>query len=256
MNRQDHQTDARLQKTTGAVFVGASLLMMACFVALGVKLGYPDILRQETAHVLKVYLEAGYPVRLLYYGLVLAAVLVVLESVLFARVFEAPENGVLLQLGKCCGVCAGAFFILGFMRWVFLVPYLAATHADPAASQAVRDTAALLFRAFDTYLGFSLGEHIGFLFLSLMLIFFGLALKASSLAPAWLGWCGVLIGLGVLYGDAEAFNMPLAFKINRVATKLSLAWMILVGVLLLLGKIPRQRSEAGQGPASASSIQS
>jgi hypothetical protein len=77
---------------------------------------------------------------------------------------------------------------------------------------------------------------MGFLFLSLMLAFFGIALVQARYAPSWLGWCGLIIGLGVLYGDTEAFGLPLSFVVNRAATKLSLVWMIAVGIFLLVSK--------------------
>jgi hypothetical protein len=225
------------RKATGLLFIVVSVLMLCCFVLLGVLLEYPEILRQGTAAVLTKYHEAGKTGPLLYYGLMISAVLVIFEAILFQRVFRDDSQSIWLELGKYSGVLAGVFFIFGFMRWVFLVPLLAQNHAADAAGVSP-ETMALMFQAFDTYLGFSIGEHMGFLFLSLMLAFFGLALVQSRQAPTWLGWCGLIIGLAVLYGDTEAFGLPLSFVINRTATKLSLVWMIAVGIFLLVSKAP------------------
>lgn len=238
VNRSDAMQSRFLYKSAGTVFVLASLLMITCFTLLGALLGFPDILRAETGVVFQRLLESGASARILYYGLMLSAVLLIFEAVLFHKVFDDGKGGVLLSLGKYCGICAGMFFIFGFMRWVFLVPYLVETYtsADPGGAAAA--TAEGLFRAFDIYLGLSMGEHMGFLFLSLMLGFFGITIIRSSLAPAWLGWCAMGIGLGVLYGNTEVFGFPLAFDVNRVATKLSLAWMVTLGIILLLKKTP------------------
>ncbi|MCB2225085.1 MAG: DUF4386 domain-containing protein [Desulfarculaceae bacterium] len=232
-----------LRKASGVVFACSSLLMLTCFVLLGVKLGYPEILREETGVALAKFMAKADLARALYYGLMVSAVLVIMEAVLFHRVFRGPQNGVWLELGKYSGVCAGLCFIFGFMRWVFLVPFIAQSHAQAAPDSALAQTGAFMFRAFDTYMGTTIGEHMGFLFLSLMLFFFGIAMILSaegSLWPAILGWLGILIGLGVLYGNTEVFGFPLAFDINRGATKLSLLWMIAVGVFLLASKPPRE----------------
>ncbi len=231
-----------LRKASGILFICASLLMLICFALLGIKLGYPDILRQETGVALAKFLANAGLARALYYGLMISAVLVIIEAVLFQRVFKQQSDSVFLELGKYAGICAGFSFIFGFMRWVFLVPFLAGTHAQAPPGSALADTSAFLFRAFDTYLGTTIGEHMGFLFLSLMLFFFGIALIQSggfSSCQGWLGWLGILIGLGVLYGNTEVFGFPLAFDINRAATKLSLLWMIAIGVLLLVAKPPQ-----------------
>ncbi|MCF8042187.1 MAG: DUF4386 domain-containing protein [Desulfarculaceae bacterium] len=232
-----------LRKASGIVFVCSSVLMLACFVVLGINLGYPEILRQETGVALAKFMAKADLARTLYYGLMVSAVLVIIEAVLFQRVFRGPQNEVWLELGKYSGICAGLSFVFGFMRWVFLVPFIARTHAQAAPDSAMAQTSAFMFRAFDTYLGTTIGEHMGFLFLSLMLFFFGIALlwnTGGSLWPALLGWLGILIGLGVLYGNTEVFDFPLAFGINRAATKLSLLWMIAVGVFLLASKPPRE----------------
>ena len=224
--------DNVLRRTTGVLFIVISLLMLTCFVLLGIILGYPEILREETGVILTRFHEAGNTAPLLYYGLMISAVLVIFESVLFQRVFDEEARDVFLELGKYAGICAGLAFIFGFMRWVFLVPQLARTYAESGGGLDA-ETTSLLFRAFDTFLGFSIGEHVGFMFLSLMLGFFGTALIRLKKAPFWIGWCGIIIGLGVLYGDTEAFSWPLSFTVNRVATKLSLIWMITVGIFLV-----------------------
>jgi hypothetical protein len=231
-----------LRKVSGVLFICASLLMLSCFVLLGIKLGYPDILREETSVALARFMENAGLARLLYYGLMVSAVLVILEAILFHRVFKAQEDNVFLELGKYSGICAGFSFIFGFMRWVFLVPFLAGLHLKAGPGSSTAESSALLFRAFDTYLGTTIGEHMGFLFLSLMLFFFGIALiqlSSGRVLLGWLGFLGILIGLGVLYGNTEVFGFSLAFDINRGATKLSLLWMIAVGAYLLIGKAPQ-----------------
>ena len=228
-------TEPALRKTTGVLFTVGSLLMLTCFILLGVVLDYPDILREETGVVLTRIHQAGVTPRFLYYGLALSAALVIFEAVLFQCVFENESRDVFLELGKTAGIIAGLAFIFGFMRWVFLVPMLAGSYVESGAS-STSETAAALFRAFDVYLGFSVGEHVGFLFLSLMLVFFGLGLARLGKPWSRLGWCGAAIGLGVLYGDGEAFDLPFSFEINRVASKLSLVWMIVVGVYLVFSR--------------------
>ena len=59
------------------------------------------------------------------------------------------------------GVLAGLVQMLGLLRWVYLVPWLARAHveAKPEEQRSIEIT----FEAFHRFLGVGVGEHLGYL---------------------------------------------------------------------------------------------
>jgi hypothetical protein len=93
--------------------------------------------------------------------------------------------------------------MLGLLRWVFLVPSLARIHEDPQASPAQREATLAIFRAFHQYLGVGVGEHLGYLLTGLWSILIGIAIVLGDTMSVWLGWPGVLIGIGLMASSAQ-----------------------------------------------------
>jgi hypothetical protein len=102
------------------------------------------------------------------------------------------------------GILAASVQLLGLLRWVYLVPWLARAH-EGAASPEERRTIEITFEAFHRFLGVGVGEHLGYLFTGAWAALMGvaIALSAAGEVPAWLGWVGVPIGLGLILGSAE-----------------------------------------------------
>jgi hypothetical protein len=224
---------------TGITTIVQAVLMMVCFGLLAQIFGYPEIIREKPGVVLTELHKTASIVPYLYLGVAYSGGILVFVAVLLKKVFEKETDAVWVDLGQISGVLSGFTFLFGLMRWLVLFPWLADLYAN---QQADPKTLELLFEAFNSYVGFSVAEHVGFLFLSLMLIFFGLTILNSKLIPAWLGWLGLVIGLWVAYGNAEVFGLPFAFLVNRVAPELSVVWCVIIGVYLILAKAPAEKS--------------
>ncbi len=130
---------------------------------------------------------------------------------------------------------------LGLIRWPYLVPYLARTDGDPAASPATREAVAVVFQAVHRTLGVAIGEHLGYLFTGMWTALVGVAMTQSAAFGAWLGWFGVALGLVLVVGAAE-FAGPfedtgwgLAGKLVPTAYGLWSLWLVAAGVTLLIG---------------------
>jgi hypothetical protein len=131
------------------------------------------------------------------------------------------------------GVLAGVVQMLGFVRWPFLVPGLAKTYLDPAASLASREAVRVVFSAFNQYAGAGIGEHLGYLFTVLWSILIGMAMLASPIFPKWLGLIGVLSGLGILSGVFEPAGLAWAGVANALAYILWALWLLVCGIYIL-----------------------
>jgi hypothetical protein len=150
-----------------------------------------------------------------------------------------------LDLVVPLGVLAGLTQVLGLIRWPFLVPELARTFLDPAASEATQAAALTVFAAFHQYAGVAIGEHLGYLFTAAWtLVIAGAMLKASVFRP-WLGWVGIGSAVGILVGLLEPAGFALAGTINAIAYLAWSLWLVATGISLL-----RARAEVASDLAS------
>lgn len=213
-------------RLTGALLMGVPLVFTLVFVLLGTAFEYPDILRRPVGYVLERFTAGGAGLIALWYGMFASALVFTALPVLTRRLF--PERSVLLDLGVTFGVLAGLVQALGFARWVFLVPALAATHADPTSSEATRAAVGVVFDAFNRYAGVAIGEHLGYLFTALWTLSVALPLLARS---RWLGASGIVFALGILVGMLEPAGASWAGAVNAVAYLAWSVWMVALGVL-------------------------
>ena len=111
-------------------------------------------------------------------------------------------NGI-VPLAVTIGVLAGLVQMLGLLRWVYLVPSLARMNADPGVESGQRQANVAVFRAMHQYLGVGVGEHLGYLFTGIWSVLIGVAIARTELLPDWMGWVGIVVGVGLVLGSAE-----------------------------------------------------
>ncbi|MBI3942526.1 MAG: DUF4386 domain-containing protein [Chloroflexi bacterium] len=225
---------------TGLLLVIVPAGFLICFTLLQSQFEYPDILRQSTPEILRKFQAGGSGLIAIWYALTLAAFLFIPVSVLMHQVLESTPNSRLLTIATVFGVVAGLVQTLGFIRWPFLVPHLAAAYLAPAASEAQRQAAALIFEAFHLYAGAALGEHLGYLCTGLWTFLVALVIVRSSLFKPWMGWIGTVLAIGVGVGLLELAGWESAGAINAISYLLWALWLIGVGVVLLLKSIQKR----------------
>ncbi|MDZ4721716.1 MAG: DUF4386 domain-containing protein [Roseiflexaceae bacterium] len=216
------------------VAAGCSTCVTALFTLLQVQFEYPDILRQPTADILTKFQAGGTGLIAAWYALTLTAVLFIPVVLLVHRVMAADRAPMVLWIATTFGVVAGLAQTLGFLRWPFLVPHLAQAYLDPAASEAQRAAAAMVFEAFHRYAGMAVGEHLGYLSTSTWTFLIALLMLRSPLFGRWLGLSGMALALGVASGLLEPAGVPLVGAINAISYLGWAAWLIVVGVVLLV----------------------
>jgi Domain of unknown function (DUF4386) len=128
-------------------------------------------------------------------GLLLIAAAVLLGQVL-------GLEGI-VPLATTFGVLAGFVQMLGLLRWVYVVPALARAYADRTLGPEQREVHAAVFRALHQYLGIGVGEHLGYLFTGIWSMLIGIGVIQGTALPTWLGWPGIVIGVGLAVGSAE-----------------------------------------------------
>jgi len=222
-----------LSKLTGLLLILLPITFNVIFFLLQRNFEYPDILRKPTDYILRRFNEGGTQLIATWYAFAFTGVLFIPVAILVHQTL-ASEDTPYMAVATTIGVLAGLVQFLGLIRWPFLVPYLAKTYFEPDATQATRDSIAVVFQAFHRYAGVAIGEHLGFLFTSIWSVFIALAITQSPLFNAWLGWIGLLPAIGIFIGIFEEAGFKAAAAINAISYILWSLWLIIVGIVLLL----------------------
>lgn len=238
-----------LRQWTGVVLILTPLLTMVFFTLLQMSFDYPDILRAPTDTILRQFQAGGSALIAMWYGLMFSAVLFVPLTVLLHKNL-AQEKLPFLGVATTFGVIAGVVQFLGLIRWPFLVPYLAQTYLDPAASPATREAAEVVFQTFNHYAGVGVGEHLGYLFTSVWTLLISLVMLKSSLFKPWLGWLGIVSAIGIFSGILEQVGFQAAADINAISYIVWSVWLILSGIFILRSS-PQVQPDSRQNTALA-----
>jgi hypothetical protein len=189
-----------VETAAGAVLIVAPLWFNANFALLGKRFEYPDILRRPTSEVLERFRAGGSSLILLWWTFMLSGLLLVAGAVLLGQVLGF---GGIVPLATAIGVLAGLVQMLGLLRWVYVVPALARAYADPTLRPEQREMHTVVFRALHQYLGVGVGEHLGYLFTGIWSVLIGIGVIQGTALQTWLGYPGVVIGVGLVVGSAE-----------------------------------------------------
>jgi hypothetical protein len=189
-----------VEVAAGIVLIVAPLWFNATFALLGKRFDYPDILRRPTPEILERFRAGGPSLILLWWAFMLSGPLLIAGVVLLGQVLGFRG---IVPLATTFGVLAGLVQTLGLLRWVFVVPALARDHADPTLTAEQREGRAAVFGALHRYLGVGVGEHLGYLFTGIWSVSIGVGVIQGTALPTWIGWPGIVIGIGLVVGSAE-----------------------------------------------------
>lgn len=219
-------------RASGILLIAVPLIFTAGFTGLQMTFEYPEILRHPAGEVLTRFAAAGVDLHLYWYAMMSAALLMTGAVIATGLVFWGRDN-FLAALSIGAGVLAGLVQALGLLRWVMLVPSLAAMYVAPGATEIEKSMAISLFDAANHYLGMGVGEQLGYFFTGVWTALIAALLVNSNRVIAWLGYA---ISAGVVAGMLEPFGVPLAGLINSISYSLWALWTLAVGIVVLRGK--------------------
>lgn len=217
----------------GLLVAGTGLLALAPIAILGPAIGWPASLGAPAAQQLAAIVRApgavagGYGVYLAYSLLVLPAMVLVAR-----RVFGGLAHPV-AQLVVALAALSVLARSIGILRWLTVMPELAAAHAVAEAAQ--RSTIELVFDAVTRY-GGGIGELLGVgLFMALSLgVAAGAAIGRRSM-PLWLAAAGAVVA-ALLFGTfLPAVGIAVKVPVAIAASALSL-WMLAYGAWVLFAR--------------------
>lgn len=197
---------------------------------------WPDILREPAGVVLAAFAAGGTSLVWTWFAVawtyaILAVPILQLPTVLGRRDDSA------LRAATYLGATSVVLSLIGFLRWVFVVPPLADAHA--AGDATTRAAVEAAFTAQHQYGGALLGEHLGQLLVIGWSVTLSVIILRSLVLPRWLGITG--LGASALYllnqGEVLATAIP-AFPVWEPAGFLGSTvwglWVAALGVAVLL----------------------
>lgn len=243
--------DRNLLRATGGLFVVSALAFAGAATTLSVTFDWPDILREPASIVLPAFAAGGPGLVWTWfatswtYGL-LAVPVLLLPAALGLR--DHP----LMRVATYAGAASVLLSLVGFLRWVFVVPPLARSYATgDATTRAAVDAA---WTAQHQFGGALLGEHLGQLLVIAWSVTLSVIILRSGNLPRWLGAAGLLVSIIYLLnqGDILATAVP-GFPIWDLAGILGSTgwglWVAALGISILI-RSARRGNLASRSPAS------
>jgi hypothetical protein len=228
-------SSSALRRTTAGLFVGGALAFAVAATILSSTFDWPDVLRRPADVVLPAFLAGGTSLVWTWFATawtyaVLAVPILLLPAALGRR------GDPVLRVATWAGVTSVVLSVIGFLRWVFVVPPLAESYAaGNAATRAAVDAA---WTAQHQFGGALLGEHLGQLLAIGWSLTLSVVVLRSRVLPRWVGATGLLVsGVYLLnQGDVLATAVP-GFPVWELAGLLGSTgwglWVVVLGVAVL-----------------------
>jgi hypothetical protein len=223
----------------GVLLVADAILSFVPVAILGAAIGWPASLHKPAAEQLAAMaaqpaaVALGYGVYLLY-SILVAPVMIGLA----ARTFGGLNSAVAATVAALGALSALARSI-GILRWLTVMPMLAAAHAGAGADPVLRQQIEWLFRGLTEY-GGGIGEVLG---VSLLMAASVGTLAVAALVrggmPRWLAGLGLLSALLLAALALPVLRGPEAVPVAAAVSLLSV-WMMAAGVWALRAPQSRQ----------------
>jgi hypothetical protein len=225
--------------TAALLLVLEVVLMLVPFMILQSVFEFPDILRKPASEVFELYSSRQSIITPAYYFFMLSGLILIPLSIAMHRTLQSSSesNNLLLRISTGFGIGAGIAQILGFIRWPFLMPYLADTYVSAASTTATKEAITVVYESFNRYAGMAVGEHLGWVLLGLWLMGISAVQLHSKIFRSWVGLLGLLSGALLLISAFEQLSGSLASafaSLNIVANYLLLGWLLSSAAFLLI----------------------
>jgi len=229
-------TDHSFRRTTGGLFVVGALAFAAAATVLSSTFDWPDILREPPDVVLPAFVAGGTSLVWTWFATAWTYAILLVPILLLPAVL-GRRGDPMLRAATYVGATSVVLALIGFLRWVFVVPPLAESYVSGnAVTRAAVDAA---WTAQHQFGGALLGEHLGQLLAVAWSITVSVIILRSRVLPRWLGAAGLVVSALYLtnQGDILATAIPgfpvwdLGGLIGSTSWGL---WVAALGVVLLL----------------------
>jgi len=209
------------------LIVVGNLLLASAF-------NFPDILRQNPNERFTLFQANQGTIIPAYYMMSITSLLQVFMA---TAMYHLTKRGRLVDIfALTAGVLLGIFQMLGFFRWVVLIPMLSTAYA---AQEASSETIFFLEKFANTYFGMTVGEHMGTLFTGLWLIALGIVLVKNNAFDKKLAWLGLISGVTLFiqsYESVASESLRFLEDISIALWALYVVWALVMSIMLFQKK--------------------
>jgi hypothetical protein len=230
---------AGLRRATGALFLIGALTFATAATVLSATFDWPDILREPADVVLPKFAAGGPSLVWTWFATAWTYAILFVPILLLPTVLRRREDAP-LGVATFAGAISALLALIGFLRWVFVVPPLARMYQDSDTTNRTAVAAAWL--AQHQYGGALLGEHLGQLLGLGWSITLSIIILRTRVLPRWLGLVGLIVSVLYLFnqGDIMATALP-GFPVFDLAGLIGSSgwglWVAALGVVVLVRPI-------------------
>jgi hypothetical protein len=238
-----------LRRVTGWLLVLGAVSFAVAATILSSTFNWPDILREPPDVVLPEFVDGGASLVWTWFAVAWTYAILLVPILLLPAALGRRDDPV-LRAATFVGAASVLLGLIGFLRWVFVVPPLADTYVagDPTTKAAV----AAAWMAQHQFGGALLGEHLGQLLAIGWSITISVLILRTGILWRWVGWFGLVASVLYLFnqGDILATAVP-GFPVFDLAgfigSSLWAIWLIALGVAVLRGPLRRLDPVAAPG---------
>jgi Domain of unknown function (DUF4386) len=238
----------QLRIATGGLFALSALAFAAAATALSMMFDWPDVLREPAEVVLPAFTAGGPALIWAWFAAAWTYGLLAIPVLLLPAALGLQGNPA-LKVATYAGAASVLLSLIGFLRWVFVVPALASTYATGDGQTRAAVSAA--WTAQHQFGGALLGEHLGQLLVIGWSVVVSTMILRSGILPRWIGAAGLATSSVYLLnqGDILATAVP-GFPVWDLAGLLGSTgwglWIAALGITILI-----KRSAAGSHATAA-----
>jgi len=236
--------DDRLGRIVGALFLVGAISFAVAATVLSSAFEWPDILREPADVVLPEFTDGGTSLVWIWFATAWTYAILLVPMLLLPAALGQREDPV-LRAATFVGAVSVLLSLIGFLRWVFVVPPLARDYDTGNAGE--REAIEAAWTAQHQFGGALLGEHLGQLLVIAWSVTVCVHLLRTRALPRWLAVSGLVVsGLYLLnQGDILATAIP-SFPVWDLAGLLGSTgwglWVAALGVTLIRRRPGRSTS--------------
>jgi hypothetical protein len=243
-----------LRRVTGWLLVIGAVTFAVAATILSSTFEWPDILREPPEVVLPAFVAGGTSLVWTWFAVAWTYAILLVPILLLPAALGRRDDPV-LRAATFVGAASVLLSLIGFLRWVFVVPALADTYVSGDATTKAAVAAAWM--AQHQFGGALLGEHLGQLLVIGWSITVSLLVLRTGMLPRWAGWTGLVASVLYLSGQADILatavpDFPVWDLGGLLGSTLWGLWVIALGVAVLRARIRRPAAAAVPAPSGGS----
>src|ERR671921_1642784 len=177
-----------LRRTTGSLLIGGAVTFATAATVLSSTFDWPDVLREPAEVVLPAFVAGGTTLVWTWFATAWTYAILLVPILLLPTVLGRRSDPA-LRAATYVGAASVMLSLIGFLRWVFVVPPLADSYVTGDVTTKAAVEAA--WTAQHQFGGSLLGEHLGQLLAISWSVTLSVVILRSGVLPRWLGVSGL-----------------------------------------------------------------